>query len=289
MGALWAHNTAQDRPGTLTLTNQDGAHPITRHEPHNANEALGIQIRPDGKMDDEARYLHEKVKSWCDAVRTKRIHPDEAWYCLNATIMRTIEYPLTATCFTKPQLDQIMSTLLATALPIAGIQRRMPRKLVYGPVAYQGLGIHHPYWTQLIRHLQTILFHWDRPTPTCDLIEDNMELVQTYVGSDQNFWELPFPLYGPLAPEGWVKSTWEALSQTPLTLTGPPLAQPKLRQGDHHLMDVFLSMNPNDDELQTLQDCSLYLRVFSLAEISNAAGTALSREAWEGKHLLDHE
>ena len=95
-----------------------------------------------------------------------------------------------------------MSPFLSTALNSCGIQKRLPRPLVYGSLCTRGLGIHDPFWTQLIQHLQAILHHTHRDTPTRMLLEENMELVQLYVGSEITFWELPFDAYGFLAPTG---------------------------------------------------------------------------------------
>ena len=79
----------RDAPGELYL--QNGAHQNRQLEAHQAQEALSIQIRPDGKMKDQAKAMKQKAIKWSDALRTKKIKPHEAWYCLNATIMKTLE------------------------------------------------------------------------------------------------------------------------------------------------------------------------------------------------------
>ena len=199
----WTYATKEDRPGELYL--QQGLHRVTRHEVTTSNEALGIQTRPDGKMDDQLHHLQEKVQFWCEAIRTKKLASAEAWYCLSSTITKTIEYSLTATYFSRDEIDSIMKPLLQAALRLCGLQRNMPRKLVYGPKESRGCGLKDPFWLQLILHVTTILKHQEQDTPSRDLMDKNMDLVQLYVGSDQNFWELPFPLYGHLALDGWMK------------------------------------------------------------------------------------
>ena len=91
--------------------------------------------------------------------------------------MNTIEYPLTATSFSKAQLDKLMQPLLHTALPLCGIRRNMPRALVYGTLRSQGLTLRHPYHTQLIRHLHSLMDHGWRQTPTRDLQDENFDLI----------------------------------------------------------------------------------------------------------------
>ena len=157
------------------------------------------------------------------ALRTKKLQPSEAWYCLTATIMKTIEYPLMASTMTRRQINTIMQPILQAAIRKCRIQNHLPRKLVYGTLRAWGLGLKDPFITQLIQHLQAILRHANCNTPSQLLHQENMELVQLHIGSARNFWELPFEQYGCLAPKGWMKHTWECLDSTPLSLLGPPL------------------------------------------------------------------
>lgn len=276
----WTYKTASQAPGDLFLN--QGQHRIRRNEVHVAEEALGIQASPDGSMRAELKYLKGKVAKWCDAIRTKRIKPSEAWYCLNATIMKTIEYPLMATSFSRAQIDDLMKPLLKTALPLSGIQSRMPRKLVYGTLRSRGCNIHYPYWSQLIAHLQAILRHQHRDTPSCDLHNDNIEAIQLHVGSQHPFWELPFPQYGMLAPSGWIANTWESLQETPLSIKGQDITISARRERDVWLMDAFIALNVTEDDLLLLNDCRLYLQATTLSDICSANGQVIDDEAWLG-------
>ena len=282
----WAYVKQDEAPADLWLKN--GTFKVQRKDVSEAAEALGIQSRPDGKMIDELKYLKGKVAKWCDAVRTKRLHKSEAWYCLNCTIMKTIEYPLMATTFTRSQIDDLMRPLLKTALPLSGVQSRLPRKLVYGTLKSRGLNIKDPYWTQLIHHWHAILRHHHRSTPTGVLLDDNMDIMQVHVGSEVNFWEMPYEMYSSLAPDGWVKHTWEAQSKTAITPRGVQLAVSPERPNDQFLMDVFLfSGLYNPDQIQQLQDCRLFLRVTTLSHICTADGTHIHPKAWNGR-ILTH-
>jgi hypothetical protein len=112
----WQYATQDDRPGNLFL--RDGT-VVWRCEPNEANEALGMMARPDGCMDSQYTHLHNSFNNWCDAVRSKRVHRDEAWYCLNRTIMKTIEYCLVATSLSRTQVDDLMRPIFKLALNAA--------------------------------------------------------------------------------------------------------------------------------------------------------------------------
>ena len=102
-----------------------------------------------------------------------------------------------------------------------------------------------------------------------------MELVQMYVGSEINFWELPFRAYGSLAPPSWVRHTWESMSGTLLTLKGPNLAIPRRRQYDVYLMDAFVNSDFPKETLFCLNECRLFLHATTLADLTTANGTAI--------------
>ena len=282
----WTYATAEDNPGQLRLNN--GTHVVRRQEVDQSNEALGIQIRPDRSMENQKQYLIDKVQYWCDAIRTKKMQGQEAWYCLTTTISKTIEYSLVATTFSREDIDAIMQPLFKAALRLCGLQRNMPRKLVYGPLEARGCGLKDPFYMQLILHITSILKHQHRDTPSRDLHQENMELLQFYIGSDQNFWDLPFPQYGILAPDGWMKNTWQSLWSTNLSLKGPSLALPTQRTRDVHLMDAFIqSAEIQPADIPVLQKCRLHVRATRLSDITTAEGGHLNQACWEGAPSSD--
>jgi hypothetical protein len=183
------YTTVKESPGELWLPGE--VDPIERRSVTESAEALGIHGRPDGQTADEVKFLRERVLTWADNLRTGQIKKELAWYCLNSTILKTIEYPLMATTLTRHDTHQIMQPLLKAALNSCGIQKNLPGKLVYGTLRSRGLGIQDPFWTQLIQHLQAILRQFHRNTLTQMLLNENIELVQLHIGSEINFWELP--------------------------------------------------------------------------------------------------
>ena len=277
----WGYSTAASSPGTLHLNN--GTYEVKRKNVNQPAEALGLHVSPDGQMKHELRYLKGKIDIWRDSIRTKRLKPSEAWYCFNSTIMKTIEYPLAATTFTRKQVDKLMSPLLRTILPITRIQRNMPRKLVYGTLRARGLDIKDPYITQLIYHLQSIMRHQQRDLPSRQLHEENMDNVQLHVGSELPFWEISFDQYGVLAPTGWMKNTWEALAGTPLTIKGEEISIPTQRQNDQHLIDAFVFQGYQGQALIDLNDCRLHLQATTLADLCTIDGKEITVDAWEGR------
>jgi hypothetical protein len=241
-------------------------------------------MRPDGKMTDEVKLLTQKVQEWCDGVGTRRLTPEEVWYSVNSTILKTLEYPLVATTLTQTQFTGLLQSILKVILPMCRVQWKLPRALVFGSLRSRGLT--NLYWTQLIHHLQSILQQIHRNTLSKDLHTENMDALQFHIGLSVTFWELPFEEYGPLAPEGWMKHTWEGLSHTTLMLKGPNLSLPDEREGDVALMDAFVAQGYDRAMLTCLNDCRLFLGASHLSHLSTACGARIDNRCWQGKHHL---
>ena len=156
-----------------------------------------------------------------------------------------------------------------------GVQRNMPRKLVYGPSKYQCFGIHDIFATQLIQHLQCILRHGTRPTITGEGIKSTMENLILELGSGTPFWQLdPIP-WSPLATPSWVAATWCHLAKTDLSLQGPMPQMKAQREHDVFIMDSFMTLELSEETLISLNDVRMFKQVTRLSDITSADGTTI--------------
>jgi hypothetical protein len=67
---------------------------VPRLSVHTAKEALGVHSLMLENVRDQVKYLCKKTEKWRDAVQPKWVNAYDAWYCLNSTIMKTIQYRL---------------------------------------------------------------------------------------------------------------------------------------------------------------------------------------------------
>ena len=191
-----------------------------------------------------------------------------------------------ATTFTKEDCSDIMAPMLKAALPLSGVQSRMPRDLLHGPVKPQGMSLPAAHATQLIQHLQAILRHGTRPTLVGGPLRCVMDELVLLLGSAKPFWELVYDDWKCLCPEDdWLVSTWRDLQSTELEIKGPlNLIKPQ-RLNDVHLMDAFMAQDYSDDKIQTLNACRLFLKVTTLSDIVTAEGKRIVQAAVSGRPL----
>jgi hypothetical protein len=51
----------------------------------------------DGNNVEQIAQLRQKTEDFPDSMRTGYLSKNDAWYAINTTIMKTLEYPMTAT------------------------------------------------------------------------------------------------------------------------------------------------------------------------------------------------
>jgi hypothetical protein len=273
----WGYKSISSTPGELLLYNDDTQlkEPVPRLSAHTAKQSLGIMSRPDGKMFDEVKLLRLKARKWADGLRSHRIRRDDAWYCVNTSILRTIEYPLVALTLSRKQCAHIMAPILQELLASVRVQRNLARVLVYGPNRYECLGINDPWAIKLILHLQCILRHCSRGTVTSMWLHATMEDLTLELGSATPFWQLDYTTWHYLATPSWIKDTWGDLHSSDLTLKGPMALIKPQRTNDVFLMDSFVARGLPPEELVWLNEVRMYKQVTRLSDITSADGTLL--------------
>jgi hypothetical protein len=96
-------------------------------------------IAGDCQWTDEVARLLKASVAWRVNLRSGHLSATDAWYVLNHTINRTIEYPMMATYLTKVECEKIMRPFLNSGLSASGVVRTMPRAVVWGPVLTKAL------------------------------------------------------------------------------------------------------------------------------------------------------
>ena len=78
----------------ITLPDPATNEPVTvkRLECNESETALGINSRPDGSMKDQKKCLRDKADAWADQQRCLHMKAEDANYCFNSTIMKSLEY-----------------------------------------------------------------------------------------------------------------------------------------------------------------------------------------------------
>ena len=281
----WRLVSPSDLPATLRIRSPSGrVVPIERVAPTEARKTLGVWTAPNGSMAAEYKYLEGKIKHWTERIRVRRLPHHLVWLSLQTGIFKTLTYPLAATTFTDTECRSLCSPLLQIGLSRSHIVRSMPRAVVHGPTATGGFAVPDLYVEQAVAHLTAFIgFGRSVTSITGFLLRNSVEFLQLELGTPGNPFDLEFSVWSPCAVPTWCTSLWAFCSQYAVSLPSPIPSVPVLRTGDVFLMESFWTHGiRNPTALARLNACRMYLRAFTLADITSVDGTSILLAAWTG-------
>jgi hypothetical protein len=96
-GKMWKYRKIDEMPGELSILDTHGQRvTLDRHDPQVATETLATWQAMDGNNTAEIAKLRKKTDEFAECMRTGFLSKNDAWYAINTTIMKTLEYPMIA-------------------------------------------------------------------------------------------------------------------------------------------------------------------------------------------------
>ena len=123
--------------------------------------------------------------------------------------MKTLDYATTVTQFSLSEWDRILAPALGHTLQRAGITQNAPQLPLFAPSLFHGLGWRHPYYTQGLRHIQTLLQASISCSQTDVLLCHTAEVFQVELGVPFSLGRTSYKQYSSYVPCLWYKSMWE--------------------------------------------------------------------------------
>lgn len=280
----WSLRKPSKIPHKISITDSKGFRThIAQLSPHHAERELGVKIQKDGRDKGNEEFFRSKCVQWADLIRTNKLHKEDVWQALKMTIWKGIEFPLIATCLSAFQCKRIMAPALLSGLANSGVQSRLPRSLVHGPLSAQGLGIPDIFIMQAIEHLQVLLRHASFSSPfshTASLLRATFESIHLHTGTSVPLWQLNPEKWGCLVPASWLRSTWVDFYYLGIKVESPRVHLPLFREHDTFIMDKIVSLGVTEPQLTRFNWCRMYLNVLRCSEIASACGRYISHDSW---------
>ena len=160
----------------------------------------------------------QKIEIWKNNVFPSNLKPTDARTAIQATIGRTLSYPLPATALTKAQCKNINSLLVKYALPKAGIVRTAPSSLVFSPEDIMGFGLKDIETEQMSEHIYMMLEHGSEDTVTGQLIRNLCEGIVLQCGVGGDIFDL-HSSFCTWVEENWVWSTIRSMEDLNINIT----------------------------------------------------------------------
>jgi hypothetical protein len=282
--AKWSLKTIEETPGDISIrkVESDDMEILRRVEPAEAVKTLGVMLNLEGTDKAEATYLRGKAEAWAENIRTGVLTKNDAWYALNTTVMKTMEYPMAAICLSKKQWDHVMAPVLEAGLNLLQFSRKFPRDMVYGPKKLQGLGVKDPYIGQGLTWIKTLLHHGGRETMTGALLRSSMEYLHLEVGTGSPFFQDNYEVWSDLVTDCWLKHVWQFQQEQSLRVDHTVPVVMKQTEHDAFLMPLFVKHGYLANDLRLLNQCRCFLQVLTVADVLVADGSKFCEDAMQG-------
>jgi hypothetical protein len=288
----WYRIDFQWKNGVATMRTQDPAESVLTCLDHNqvrqelvlkqvsqGSKTLGVYMAPDGNNLMAVQQLRKLSEQCADQVRILKIPPGQIWQAIQRRFLKKLHYPLLTMSFSEKECTHIMKPFLDVVLSSLGICRRLPRAVVYGPGSSQGIGMLNLYTLQCLKHVEAMMSDSNRVNK--HMIRTAIENTLLEAGIPGPLFMQPFCKY---VTKTWVSHTWEAARvYLDLELNDGVQGLPLLCEQDEYLMVLFIRSGLfTTAELGHINRCRMFLKVYSLADITQGDGKRLAKWAWAG-------
>jgi len=274
----------QSVPGNLTLPDEDGViRSIERYDSDHPREYLGVYQTTSGSETPQLEKMQKAVDKWNILMESSRLPPVLNLQVTLSKIHRTLSYPLPTLSIPEHDLQLLSDTLYWKTLPKCGIVRTFPIYARTLPYTYQGLNLPDLYLEQEISKVKELLNLGSVDSITSKQLYLGLETLQLHVGVRDIILNYDFNKFQSITPSSWLKSIWQFLSSQEYTIKGWPHQLQNPRDNDQCLMETIVNSNElSHTELDRINQCRIYLQVWSLSDIVDGNGTRITDKAFAG-------
>jgi hypothetical protein len=288
---------------TLLLVDHKGAPAIIQFlPPDQPNKGLGFLLCPDGNQRHQYKKVLETTTDIAMACSSTFLNPSEARQLLYERLVPKVDYSLHLTSFSEKQCEDLNTVVRQHFLPKLGFNRNTPTAVVHGPMDQGGLDIIDFRSRQDELQVPDVIKHlrWGK-TVANDLrvTLDNLQLVagltepvleDTEIGIryvDRGFISCLQDRLGEIDGSLWVEDAWTPKKQRvddeslmerfSMGLKAPRNATGKVKS----IMSI--------DILKKLNAVRMYMRVITVADLTDLSGTVVSYDKLTGDFRADSE
>ena len=271
-----------EREGVMKVQDKDNNWGTLKHlQVTEAKKMLGVYLAPNGDDSHQKKVMVQKAVKFGERIRTGAIQKRNVWLAFTMMAMKSIEYPLQVLSLSEKDYKDIMWPILKDVLPKAGFNRHFPHAVVYGPASFQGLGVHNPYIMQGVTKVATVIEQMWKGTMTGTFIQTALEYLRLEIGLNIDIFKSNFNDYGHLVmTESWISDMWKFMSIYGLKWEDNTSKVFGCREGDIPIMQAIQNAKvPVGEQLQCNR-CRLFIRAFTLADITTGDGKSITTAAW---------
>ena len=270
-------NTKKTMQGDLCLSSPINStkaiEKLHRLEPHEADRVLGVRLPMDGTMEVEYKFRLKQMATFANRLRNAPLSHYDAYIVYECRYQAMIRYPLAVTYFSPKQCDRLQRSVIHTLLPKIGLNRNMPRAVIFGPLALGGREIMDLRLEQITSQWESTKGHLCREDRAGRGLKLTMHDHQCIIGSATLFLNIDPDLYDYGEKNTRWKFIWKSLWNNGLSADVYDYWLPTCRGiNDKNIMDTAVRdktlTGSKWNMLHHINRCRIYLKVFHLSDLT---------------------
>ena len=277
----------------ISSIHDDTPKQVERIDPDNAERVLGIRLPLTGDMSIEKDYRKEQLLSFCKKLYRSPLNTYDAHIAFQSRYIPKAKYPLPVTTFSPAQLNEIQKPSIQLLLPKLGLNRHMPRAVVYGPRVLGGLQLMDLKVEQPTSNILTTIGHLRREDRVADMLLATLRDLQIETGSSTSIFQLNPSIYTYVTENTRWLYTWRICREINVTVhIWNEWLPTTTYERDQNIMDVAIRdkfySGKNNYRLVSLNRCRLYLQCFFISELMNNDNKTLDKGYLDGSKQRKH-
>ena len=245
---------------------------LVRLDPDKAERVLGIRLPLTGSMTMEKKFRQQQLKEFCTNLYNSPLSHYEAHSAYQTRYKSIATYPYTVTTFSTKTLNEIQKSSVKLLLPKLGVNRNMPRAVIYGPRALGGRQLMNLVVEQPARNLHTTIGHLRRQDRLSTILYATMRDIQLEIGTKEPFFKLDPNKYTYATENTRWLYTWKTAKEFGITLEIAKFWTPMPKYYDDKNIMSYAVKDPtyngkNNYKLQSLNRCRLYQEAIFLSDL----------------------
>ena len=279
-------------PLQLTDSTTGRVDTITPLANQTAEKYLGIMMAPDNTYAAQTQMLLTKARTFAAQLRRKQCTRAEANIFAQCIYRPAITYGAAATSLSKTQCDKIQRTVLGPLLSAMGFNAHIPVALRHAPYELGGVALPDLFVEQGVDKSMQLIRQLRIPGNLHDQLTIYLDWYHIVLGFEHHITTASQRYDIQYTASPWLSTlhTFLADSHCKILLPDTIYKVRKRRQNDVSIMFVAQQLHC---KLKAVNSCRLFLKVESLADITNAAGTTLQQQVAQGlppttKNTIQH-
>ena len=277
--------TLQQTPqGEIHLHDHRGA--TTKIEKLNSDEpnvGLGCRLAPDGNQQQEFLFRETQCQDLAGCIATAHLNITETYSMLMQRIIPCTTYPMGLTSFSTKQCKRLNTIIDEIIIPKLTMNRHTPKAALYSPLSKAGLN--YPSY-KVIQDQKNILLVLQQLRLDSTITND----IRVALSALQLVSGLTTPIYEdtttklPHLPQGLLTHIRDRMMALKATMWIENIWHPTLqRTNDRSLMKTFANIpKVGKTRLERANYCRLYMRITTIADLSNIRGNTIPSGRLEG-------